>query len=114
LNSSFYTVANSDEVWKFLCQTLQPNIHQDFVKSISSKKDRYPMWNNYYFTKTKKFHDKKKPCTVEKFIEHFPKKFRGIYVTTAVDDSVKNVLAKTFDDFKTQKENKINLFEVWK
>jgi hypothetical protein len=104
LNSSFYDLTNSDEIWMWFCQYFDPNIREDYVKSISKLNDDFPMWKNY-FVKAKKIYQGNEIYNADKFIERFPRKFRGIYVTTAVDDSVKNVLHRTFDDFLRFKQS---------
>jgi hypothetical protein len=64
------------------------------------------MWKNY-FVKAKEIYRGNEVYNVEKFIERFPRKFWGIYITTAVDDNVKDVLTKTFDSvLKLKKRSK--------
>jgi hypothetical protein len=96
LNSSFYDISNSDELWMWFCKFYEPNINFDHVKSSSKLDDPFPIWKNY-FVKAKEIYRVNEVYNVEKFIERFPRKFQGIYITTAVDDNVKDVLMKTFD-----------------
>jgi hypothetical protein len=106
LNSSFYDISNSDELWMWFCKFYEPNINYNLVKSTSKLNDPFPMWKNY-FVKAKEIYRGNEVYNVEKFIERFPKKFRGIYITTAVDDNVKDVLTKAFDSIlKLKKKSK--------
>jgi hypothetical protein len=105
LNSSFHEISNSDELWMWFCKFYEPNINPEHVNSVSKLTDPFPMWKNY-FIKAKETYRDNEVYNVEKFIERFPRKFRGIYVTTAVDESVKDVLTKTFDDILKLKRSK--------
>jgi hypothetical protein len=106
LNSSFYDILNSDELWMWFCQFYEPNINHDLVKKASKMDDPFPMWKNY-FVKAKEIYRWNEFFNVDKFTERFPRKFRGIYITNAVDDSVKDVLTKTFDSvLKLEKRSK--------
>jgi hypothetical protein len=97
LNSSIFEIANSDVLWKKICQSYDPSLNENHVKKLMNFNDPFPMWKNY-FVKKKEIFRGKDIYVVENFIERFPRKFRGIYVTSAVDDSILNVLKNTFDD----------------
>eukprot|EP01080_Neovahlkampfia_damariscottae_P000777 gene777-9027_t len=111
VSSEFYDASNIDGLWKQYCLNYDPNIKMKKIEEFYDPLSKFAPWK-YFYIKSKEFFTKSENYLVEKFMDLAKHQVRDVYVTSAIDKNVRNIILETLDDLIALKKDQQNQFII--
>jgi len=109
--TEFYFASNSDGLWKQQCLNYDSNLKSKKIQDFYDPTSNFSPWK-YYYIKSKEFFSKSENYLIDEFLEFSRHHPREIYITSAIDNSIRKIFLETLDDLISLKKDEENQFII--
>jgi hypothetical protein len=97
VNSSFWEASKNDLLWREICLSFDKTLDFETIQFFYDQSSIHSPWK-HYFIESKKVYIRNQNFIIEKFQEVTNNRFKDVYITNALDDSIFEIFNEVLDD----------------